>query len=136
MPTHAVALLNTPLRSMTAERSAPASHASGIPEGIDVRQEAAFRPLAEGVREAVGPEVPLAVVYGFSTRAGMEAVLASGLVQMVSLCRPLIAEPDLPEKLRTIEGYEAACVRCGKCWPEAIGEGTACRNAAVQRKLR
>ena len=111
------------------------SHAIGIPEGIDTKQEAAFRPLAKEVREAVGPEYPLAVVYGFSTRAGMEAVLAGGLVQMVSLCRPLIAEPDLPQKLRQTAGYQAACVRCGKCWPKALGEGTACHNAAVQRKL-
>jgi 2,4-dienoyl-CoA reductase-like NADH-dependent reductase (Old Yellow Enzyme family) len=111
------------------------SHASGIPEEIDADQEAAFRPLAEGVREAVGQAYPLAVVYGFSTRAGMEAVLADGLVQMVSLCRPLIAEPDLPQKLRQTAGYQAACVRCGKCWPKALGEGVACYNAAVQRKL-
>ena len=53
----------------------------------------------------------------------------------LSLCRPLIAEPDLPQKLREIAGYRAACVRCGKCWPEALGEGFACYNAAVQRKL-
>jgi 2,4-dienoyl-CoA reductase-like NADH-dependent reductase (Old Yellow Enzyme family) len=111
------------------------SHALGIPEELDTKQEAAFRPLAEGVREAVGPTYPLAVVYGFSTRVGMEAVLEGGLVQMVSLCRPLIAEPDLPDKLRRIEGYQAACVRCGKCWAEVLGEGMACHNAAVQRKL-
>jgi 2,4-dienoyl-CoA reductase-like NADH-dependent reductase (Old Yellow Enzyme family) len=111
------------------------SHASGIPEGIDTKQEAAFRPLAERVREAVGQAYPLALVYGFSTRAGMEAVLAGGLAQMVSLSRPLIAEPDLPQKLREAAGYQAACVRCGKCGPEALGEGTACYNAAVQRKL-
>jgi 2,4-dienoyl-CoA reductase-like NADH-dependent reductase (Old Yellow Enzyme family) len=111
------------------------SHGLGIPEEIDAEREAAFRALAEGVREAVGQRYPLAVVYGFSTRAGMEAVLESGLVQMVSLCRPLIAEPDLPDKLRRIEGYQATCVRCGKCWPEALGEGMACHNAAVQRKL-
>jgi 2,4-dienoyl-CoA reductase-like NADH-dependent reductase (Old Yellow Enzyme family) len=54
---------------------------------------------------------------------------------MVSLCRPLIAEPDLPRKLREVAGYQAACVRCGKCWPEDVGIGTACHNAAVQRKL-
>jgi 2,4-dienoyl-CoA reductase-like NADH-dependent reductase (Old Yellow Enzyme family) len=111
------------------------SHALGTPETIDTKLEAAFRPLAEGVREAVGPTYPLALVYGFSTRAGMETVLEGGLVQMVSLCRPLIAEPDLPDKLRTVEAYEAACVRCGKCWPEALGKGIACHNVAVRRKL-
>jgi 2,4-dienoyl-CoA reductase-like NADH-dependent reductase (Old Yellow Enzyme family) len=62
-------------------------------------------------------------------------VLAGGPVQIVSLCRPLIAEPDLPQKLREVAGYQAACVRCGKCWPVALGKGTACYNAAVQRKL-
>jgi len=112
------------------------SHAIGTPEGIDTQQEAAYRPLAEEVREAVGPEYPLAVVHGFSTRAGMETVLTNDLVQMVSLCRPLIAEPDLPKKLREVPGYQAACVRCGKCWPEDLGKGTACYNTALQRKLK
>jgi 2,4-dienoyl-CoA reductase-like NADH-dependent reductase (Old Yellow Enzyme family) len=111
------------------------SHGLGIPEEIDTKQEAAFRALAEGVREAVGQGYPLALVYGFSTRAGIEAVLESGLVQMISLCRPLIAEPDLPDKLRRTEGYRAACVRCGRCWSEALGEGMACHNEAVQRRL-
>jgi 2,4-dienoyl-CoA reductase-like NADH-dependent reductase (Old Yellow Enzyme family) len=111
------------------------SHAIGIPEGIDAKQEAAFRPWAEGVREAVEETYPLAVVSGFSTRAGMEAVLTGGLVQMVSLCRPLIAEPDLPQKLRQVAGYQAACTRCGKCWPRSLGKGMACYNTAVQRKL-
>jgi 2,4-dienoyl-CoA reductase-like NADH-dependent reductase (Old Yellow Enzyme family) len=64
-----------------------------------------------------------------------DGLLVDGLVQMVSLCRPLIAEPDLPTKLREVKGYEAACVRCGKCWPEALSEGIACHNAAVQRTL-
>jgi 2,4-dienoyl-CoA reductase-like NADH-dependent reductase (Old Yellow Enzyme family) len=112
------------------------SHALGIPEEVDHRRrEVPFRPWAEAVRRAVGEDFPLALVYGFCTRASMEAVLEDGLVQMVSLCRPLIAEPDLPHKLHTGETLSVACVRCGKCWPEETGEGIACHNPGVQRKL-
>ena len=81
------------------------SHALGEPEDIDKRQEAPYRPWAEAVRQAVGDDFPLALVNGFRTRAGMEAVLDNDLVQMVSLCRPLIAEPDLPNKLRENSHY-------------------------------
>ena len=111
------------------------SHALGTPEEIDTRQEAAFRPFAEAVRGAVGDDFPLALVYGFQTRPGMEAVLAHGMVQVVSLCRPLIAEPDLPNKLREDGEHQAACTRCGQCWAKEPGTGTACRSASVLRQL-
>jgi 2,4-dienoyl-CoA reductase-like NADH-dependent reductase (Old Yellow Enzyme family) len=107
------------------------SHALGTPEEIDVEHEARYRPMAEAVRQAVGNDFPLALVNGFRTRAGMEALLQDGLVQVISLSRPLIAEPDLPNKLRMVEAFEAACVRCGKCWPEGPGLGVACYHPQI-----
>jgi 2,4-dienoyl-CoA reductase-like NADH-dependent reductase (Old Yellow Enzyme family) len=56
-------------------------------------------------------------------------------VQLVSMCRPLIAEPDLPHKLRENGAYAHACVRCWECWPKALGMGVACRHAKVLRRL-
>jgi 2,4-dienoyl-CoA reductase-like NADH-dependent reductase (Old Yellow Enzyme family) len=111
------------------------SHALGEPKDIDKRQEAPYRPWAEAVRQAVGDDFPLALVSGMRTRAGMEALLESGLVQLVSMCRPLIAEPDLPHKLRENGAYAHACVRCWECWPKALGMGVACRHAKVLRRL-
>jgi 2,4-dienoyl-CoA reductase-like NADH-dependent reductase (Old Yellow Enzyme family) len=111
------------------------SHALGEPEELDMRQEAPYRPWAEAVRQAVGDDFPLALVNGFRTRAGMEAVLENGMVQMVSLCRPLIVEPDLPNKLRKDSDYEHVCTRCWECWPKELGMGVACRNAGVLRRL-
>jgi len=111
------------------------SHAGGIPESIDKTQEGAFRPFAEAVRAVVGPDYPLALVYGFRTRAAMQAVLDEGLAQVISLCRPLIAEPDLPARLHDTDGYEAACTRCTRCWPKEPGQGVGCYNAAVRREL-
>ncbi len=111
------------------------SHAEGEPKDIDQKKEAPYRPWAEAVRQAVGDDFPLALVNGFRTRAGMESVLDNGLVQLVSLCRPLIVEPDLPNKLRENVDYEHVCDRCGKCWPDEVGMGVVCRNAKVLRLL-
>ena len=111
------------------------SHAGKEPKYIDHKQAAPYRPWAEAVRQAVGGDFSLALVNGFRTRAGMESVLENGLVQVVSLCRPLIVEPDLPIKLRENGDYEHVCDRCWKCWPKKAGMGVACRNAKVLRLL-
>ncbi len=44
----------------------------------------------------------------------MEDVLQKGEADLISLARPLIREPDLPNKLR--EGLEKAeCISCNGC---------------------
>ncbi|MHB0859432.1 MAG: oxidoreductase [Anaerolineae bacterium] len=111
------------------------SHALGAPETLNQEGEACFLPLAEAVRLALGPQYPLALVNGFRTLATMNAVLESDLVQVVSMCRPLIAEPNLPAKLYAGEIESAACVSCNRCWPEHRGEGIGCHNRIVQKEL-
>ena len=69
---------------------------------------------------------------GFSALDAMQAVVAGETVQIVSLCRPLISEPDLPRKMREGASEEALCSRCGSCWPEYAGEGIACHNSEVR----
>ena len=111
------------------------SNALGVPEEINNKNEPPFLPMAEAVRQAVGPNYPLALVNGFRTLPVMQDVLASGVVQLISLCRPLIAEPDLPRKLRDGITNHASCVRCSRCWPETQGEGIACHNPTVLDSL-
>lgn len=111
------------------------SHGLGAPPEVDDSQEARFLPLAAAVRQVVGSTFPLALVNGFSTGTAMQEVLDSGLVQLISLCRPLIAEPDLPEKIRADPAYRAACDRCGQCWPTEPGEGVGCHNPTVLEYL-
>lgn len=110
------------------------SHALGIPS-LPAKEEPTFLPWAQAVRQAVGPTVNLALVNGFRHVRVMESVLVSGLVQLVSLCRPLIAEPDLPLRLRQRLETKAACTRCDLCWPHSPGEGVACHNKHVQEHL-
>ena len=110
------------------------SHALGQPEEVGTG-EAAYLPLAEAARAAVGPQYPIALVNGLRSRRSMARVLESGVAQLISLCRPLIAEPDLPNKLASSVSHRAACVSCGDCWPREHGQGVGCHNTKVLAKL-
>jgi len=86
--------------------------------------EACFRPLAQQVRPRTG--LPLILVGGLRSRRVMEEVLTSGDADFVSLSRPLICEPDLPNRLRAGLQERSSCISANRCWPEEPGEGIAC----------
>ena len=66
-----------------------------------------------------------------ATSAVMEDVIASGDADFVSMSRPLICEPDLPN--RFLAGQQRAlCISANRCWPKEPGKGIACR-CDVQR---
>ncbi len=112
------------------------SHAWGEPEVLTNRGEMRYLPLATAVRQAVGPDYPLALVNGFRTRERMEAAVQSGVAQLVSLCRPLIVEPELPGRLERGERSACACLRCGHCWPSDRSGVVMCRNVKAMASAR
>lgn len=87
--------------------------------------EAYFRPLARRAKSAT--HLPVILVGGLRSRAVMEDVLAANDADLISLCRPLIREPNLPERLRTGQTTKAACISGGRCWATAMGEGIGCK---------
>ncbi len=87
--------------------------------------EAYFRDLARRAREAT--DLPVILVGGLRSRAVMDEVLAAGDADMIALCRPLIREPDLPNRLRSGEATAAACISGGRCWAKEMGQGIACK---------
>jgi 2,4-dienoyl-CoA reductase-like NADH-dependent reductase (Old Yellow Enzyme family) len=87
--------------------------------------EAYFRPLARRAKAAT--RLPVNLVGGLRSRAVMDDVLASGDADLISLCRPLIREPDLPNRLRTGQATTSACISGGRCWPRGMGQGIRCR---------
>ena len=87
--------------------------------------EAYFRRLARLAK--ANTSLPVILVGGLRSRVIMDEVLASGDADLISLCRPLIREPDLPRRLRTGEATVSACVSCGRCWAERPGEGIRCK---------
>jgi len=57
-------------------------------------------------------DVPILSVGGYRSREKMEAVLRETKVEMISLCRPLICEPDLPNRLESGVQDKANCYSC------------------------
>jgi 2,4-dienoyl-CoA reductase-like NADH-dependent reductase (Old Yellow Enzyme family) len=90
-------------------------------------REAYLLELALAVRRRT--RVPVILVGGLRSRPVMERVLGQG-VDLVSLSRPLIREPDLPRRLAAEAGATANCISCNRCWPEAPGAGTSCKQVA------
>jgi len=87
--------------------------------------EAYFRSLAQRAKAAT--ELPVILVGGLRSRAVMDEVLASGDADLISMCRPLIREPDLPNRLQSGEATISACISGDRCWPKEQGLGIACR---------
>ena len=59
--------------------------------------EASFAGHCARIREATGP-TPLALVDGLTRVSAMQAVVDTGLADLVSLSRPFIREPDLVKR--------------------------------------
>ena len=90
--------------------------------------EAYFRAFARQAKAVT--HLPVILVGGLRSRAVMDDVLASGDADLIALSRPLIREPDLPQRLRTGQATASACISGGRCWPKVLGQGIACRCEA------
>jgi 2,4-dienoyl-CoA reductase-like NADH-dependent reductase (Old Yellow Enzyme family) len=86
--------------------------------------EAYFRPLARLAKTAT--QLPVILVGGLRSRAVMDEVLASGDADLIALSRPLIREPDLPNRLKSGQATASACISGGRCWPEGADQGIGC----------
>ncbi|MBM4365379.1 MAG: NADH:flavin oxidoreductase/NADH oxidase family protein [Deltaproteobacteria bacterium] len=62
-----------------------------------VAREAYFLDYARKVRART--RLPLMLTGGFRTRAGMEAAVAGGAIDVVGLARPMALEPDFPARV-------------------------------------
>lgn len=81
------------------------------------RNEGYFVPAAAAVAEAVS--CPVFAVGGFRALDTMEAVLNQTKLEALSLSRPLLREPDWPQKLQADENAVSKCVSCNACYSSA-----------------
>ena len=99
---------------------APSMQAA-LPELRDINKpekESYFFPYAQ----AIDIDVPVMIVGGNRHVDRCEQLLQTGKVHFISMCRPLICEPDLPK--RWLEGSGTAtaeCIFCNSCY-ESYGE--------------
>jgi 2,4-dienoyl-CoA reductase-like NADH-dependent reductase (Old Yellow Enzyme family) len=102
-----------------------------VREGVVAGQdEAYFRPLAQKARSAT--RLPVLLVGGIRSREMMDEILDAGDADFISLSRPLLCEPDLPNRMRLRGQEESACIAANYCWPEKPGDGIACRCPIVK----
>ena len=76
--------------------------------------EGYFAPFAAKVAEKVS--CPIIVVGGFRSLDTMENVLNETKIAMISLSRPLLREPDLPNKMKADSSVISKCVSCNACY--------------------
>lgn len=83
----------------------------GIKAGVN---EGYFAPFAVRLAEVV--DVPVIVVGGWRSLSVMEKVLRDSKVEGFSLSRPLLREPDLPNKFQRGDSKVSKCVSCNACY--------------------
>jgi len=87
--------------------------------------EVYHREAARLVREKTS--LPLMLVGGIRSYEVAQDLVASGAVDYISLCRPLICEPDLVKRWREGDRKPALCVSDNACYgPGFAGEGIRC----------
>jgi 2,4-dienoyl-CoA reductase-like NADH-dependent reductase (Old Yellow Enzyme family) len=72
-------------------------------------------------------KIPLILVGGFRSFERVSQILSDGTADFVSIGRPFIREPNLPERWKSGDKRRAECVSCDKCRTAAAsGEGLKC----------
>lgn len=78
------------------------------------KNEGYFVPVAAAVAEAV--RCPVMVVGGFRSLDTIQSVLDQTKIELVSLSRPLLREPELPNLWEKDGTYISKCVSCNACY--------------------
>ncbi len=79
------------------------------------RKEEAF--FAQGALDIANQiSTPVISVGGYRTPDKIEEILNVGDITAISLCRPLICQPDLPKKWQDGDLEKAKCISCSQCF--------------------
>lgn len=88
-------------------------------------KEVYYKESAIRYKEKIG--VPLLLVGGIRSLEVAEKLVNDKVADCISICRPLIREPDLIERWKAGETKPATCIYCDGCFgPGLKGEGVKC----------
>ncbi|QRN41612.1 MAG: NAD(P)-binding protein [Neisseriaceae bacterium] len=97
-------------------------HESRVPTIVTSVPRAAFVHFTERLRDKVS--IPLIASNRINTPDVAEEILARGLVDAVSMARPLLADPEFPNKARTGRADEInTCIACNQACLDHIFVG-------------
>jgi 2,4-dienoyl-CoA reductase-like NADH-dependent reductase (Old Yellow Enzyme family) len=57
----------------------------------------------------------------------MERVMNGGAADFISICRPLINEPNFPNLMRYGVSIRSGCLSSNNCWVKEMDVGIACK---------
>ena len=75
-----------------------------------------FAPYAEKAAKELQGQTDIGVVGGWRSAAEMEEFLNTAPVSFISMCRPLLRQPDLPNRWRRGDTEPATCISCSRCF--------------------
>ncbi len=102
---------------------------------VTQEQEAYNAALARKIKESV--RVPVMVVGGLRSGDVLNHLLWNNSTDFFALSRPLIREPDLPQKWQEDESYLSTCISCNGCFrPGLKGDGIYCVVDHIEKKNR
>lgn len=89
-----------------------------IPESrlnVGIEHDPAYNlPFAKEISQAV--DVPVILIGGINSNLLAEEIINEGSIDFISLCRPLIREPDLPNKwFASEQKIGVRCIYCNEC---------------------
>ena len=87
---------------------------TSVPGILPHKNEGYFVPFAARLAEEVN--TPVIVVGGMRSLDVMEDILNKTKIEMISLSRPLLREPDLPNKMKDGISSISKCVSCNACY--------------------
>jgi 2,4-dienoyl-CoA reductase-like NADH-dependent reductase (Old Yellow Enzyme family) len=98
--------------------------------GIDSPEREAYNlPLAQAIKPAV--RCPVVVVGGIRSYWSARGIVPRGDADLVARCRPLVCEPDLPQRWRRAEENTLTrCLSCNGCFKAALRGSLACSAPA------
>lgn len=98
----------------------------------DAPEQAYFRERAAALKRAA--DVPIMVVAGIRSLEMAQDIVDSGDADLISMCRPLIREPDLVARWQRGQTEPAKCISCNKCGN--IAQGGEPLECGEERRIR
>jgi 2,4-dienoyl-CoA reductase (NADPH2) len=93
----------------------PGWHESRLPRVQSVLPRGSFVHLAEGIKQVV--RIPVAAGNNINDPLLAERILTEGRADLIAMARPLIADPDLPNKAKEGSLVDIRlCTRCNYCF--------------------
>lgn len=87
--------------------------------------ECYFRSHAQAVKKVLG-KTPIILVGGIRRTETMTDIIASGDADFVSMSRPFIRQPDLPNRIKAGQRGLVDCVSCNICLEHELTDPTQC----------